>query len=154
MGYSRRMIVDAPLSAVWIAWASAETARKWLAPGANIVFKVGGAYEFFWDQDPALDSTLGCKLLQVDPEQSLVFEWQGKTEFLPMFQAPVGGPTIVGATFRQTEGGVEVTVAQAETRDLPDWSAYDEWMATAWEKALRSLKAFCEGSLEGPYWEQ
>ena len=152
MAYEKHTVVAAPIESVWGAWTSTEEAQRWLAPKANIVFAVGEPYELFWDDDPAVDSTLGCKLLEVEPERRLVFEWQGKTDFLPMFEPNRGGKTPVAVELTQTEGGVRVRVVQEETRDLEDWAAYDAWMAMAWEMALSGLKAHCEEGEATPYW--
>jgi len=154
MGYVVRVVIDAPVDTVWKAWTSSDEAQKWLAPRANITFAPGGVYEFFWDEDPAIDSTLGCKLLDIVPGLALAFEWQGKKEFLHMFQPTTGGCTVVEVTLIKTTAGVEIIVEQEETRTLPDWKAYDSWMAAAWEMALGSLKSYCEGESVRPYWEQ
>lgn len=144
MSYIREIDIAAPLERVWKAWTSTEEAEQWLSPKANVVFKEGGEYEFFWDEDPKCDSTLGCKLLAIEPQRSLRFQWQGKTEFLPMFQKP-RGRTEVEVRFSVDGDVTHVAVEQAETRDLRDWKAYDEWMAGAWEYALNQLKTYCEG---------
>jgi len=143
MGYIKEIGIAAPIQRVWTAWTSRAETERWLAPRANIAFKEGGVYEFFWDENPEKDSTLGCKLLAIKPKQLLRFQWQGKTEFLPMFQDPLG-PTEVEVRFSAGEGKTRVIVEQTEIRSLPDWKAYEEWMASAWEYALGQLKAYCE----------
>ena len=148
MACVRHIDIAAPLDQVWGAWTTKAATERWLAPGANVDFAEGGAYEFFWDEDPKRDSTLGCKLLSIQPQRLLRFSWQGKTEFLPMFRDPYG-PTEVEVRFSPSDGGTHVTVEQAETRDLPDWPAYDAWMAGTWEYALGQLKAHCEGGPAG-----
>ena len=143
-----------PIEKVWNAWTSKEQTESWLAPGANIQFEEGGPYEFFWNENPEVDSTLGCKLLSIKPHQYLHFEWQGKREFLHMFQLPEGRRTTVEVHFSPTSNGVRIAVVQNETRDLPEWKEYDTWMAAAWKMALESLKNHCEGSQARPYWEE
>ena len=144
MSYLREIVINAPLVNVWSLWTNQADIKEWLAPRANIMFEEGGSYEFFWDEDPESDSTLGCKLLTIEPGKLLTFQWQGKTEFLPMFRPP-HAPTEVEVRFSVGADGVtHVTVEQTETRDLPDWQAYDEWMGEAWAYALTQLKATCE----------
>ena len=143
MSYLKKVDIAAHLESVWTIWTNQKDAEKWLAPRANVIFEEGGAYGFFWNDDPKRDSTLGCKLLRIEPKQLLRFQWQGKTEFLPMFQEP-HGPTEVEVRFSAHDNVTHVTVEQPETRDLPDWQAYDDWMASAWEYALNQLKAHCE----------
>jgi uncharacterized protein YndB with AHSA1/START domain len=149
MGYSREVEIGASLATVWRAWTTREKTEAWLSPRARVEFVEGGAYEFFWDEDPALDSTLGCRLLTIEPQRRLVFEWQGKTEYLPMFTEP-HGPTTVEVEFRETQDGVTLVLSQSETRLLPKWAEYDEWMSAAWEYALRALKSHCEQGERAP----
>ena len=153
MAYTVKVDIAAPIGSVWKAWTRAEETQKWLAPKAVIEFKPGGAYEFFWNEDPRIDSTLGCKLLRLQPERGLIFEWQGKEEFLSMFLPPEGTRTIIKVIFSANQMRTSVTVEQEETRDLPNWEAYDSWMSGAWNMALASLKGHCEGRKQLPYWE-
>ena len=150
MAYIRSIDISAPLERVWNAWTEGAAMQEWLAPKARVEFSEGGSYEFFWDDDPATDSTLGCKLESIDAQRALRFQWQGKTSFMAMFSPPFG-PTSVEVRFSATANGTQVVLEQVETRALPDWAAYDAWMAAAWQMALQSLKAYCEGTPR-PYW--
>ena len=144
MSYTKSIHINAPLNKVWEAWTSAEHTRHWLAPRAKVEFRCGGAFEFFWSDNPERDSTLGCKLLEIEPEKHLKFEWQGKTEFLHMFLPPIGRRTIIDVQFEKQDSGTMVRLIQAETRDHKEWPAYDTWMSKNWEIALESLKKYCE----------
>ncbi len=62
MSYVKEIDIAAPLDKVWAAWTTKAETERWLAPRANVVFSEGGAYEFFWDENPERDSTLGCTL--------------------------------------------------------------------------------------------
>lgn len=144
MSYVRKISIDAPLEKVWAAFGSNEELQRWLAPRADVHFAEGEPYELFWDEDPAIDSTLGCRMLRIEPQRLLRFQWQGKDDFMAMFRPP-HGPTEVEVRFAHADGVTTLTLEQEETRDLPDWAAYDEWMAGAWEYALGQLAAYCEG---------
>jgi uncharacterized protein YndB with AHSA1/START domain len=144
MSYSKSIHIETPLNKVWEAWTSAEHASQWLAPRANIEFRCGGAFEFFWGDNPEQDSTLGCKLLEIELEKHLRFEWQGQTEFLHMFLPPTGRRAIIDVQFEKQDSGTTVSLMQAETRDDQQWPAYDAWMSKNWEIALESLKKYCE----------
>lgn len=139
-GYSLSIEIEAPVAEVWKAWTGREVLERWLAPKANVAFREGGAWEFFWSDDPAKDSTLGCKILKIEPERFLRFEWQGKTEFLDMFLPPRGRRTAIEVRFEKTATGTRVNLTQAETRDDAKWPAYEAWMSKAWEMALQGLK--------------
>ncbi len=147
MGYIKEIKIDAAIGKVWNSWTNEEETSNWLAPKSQIVFEVGGAYEFFWDDNPEKDSTIGCKLLRIEKRKVLCFEWQGKSEFLDMFREP-NGKTIIEVNFVEEGNSVIVEVKQAETRNLEKWSEYDNWMSGAWEYALSGLKKYCEESQE------
>lgn len=150
MAYIRTIDISAPVERVWAAWTQGDAMQNWLAPRAFVEFHEGGSYEFFWDEDPATDSTLGCKLLSIDAPRSLRFEWQGKTSFIAMFSPPYG-PTSIDVRLSPSAIGTQVVLEQVETRALPNWADYDAWMGAAWEMALHSLQAYCEGTPR-PYW--
>jgi len=145
MGYQKEIEIAASIDKVWKAWTSEKETSSWLAQKSRVVFEEGKPYEFFWDDDPEKDSTIGCKLLKIDDRKGLSFEWQGKTEFLDMFSEPYG-KTIVDVEFAEKVNCVNVKVIQEETGDLKNWNDYDEWMAEAWDYALLCLKKYCEGS--------
>jgi len=67
MSYTKQVDINAPLAKVWKAWTTSEEAQAWLAPRAHINFEQDGDYEFFWNDNPEKDSTLGCKLLVIVP---------------------------------------------------------------------------------------
>jgi uncharacterized protein YndB with AHSA1/START domain len=44
--------------------------------------KVGGKDELFWNpEDKENDSTIGCKILALQPNRFLTFEWKGPKQF-------------------------------------------------------------------------
>ena len=143
MGYKREVEIHASLDTVWGAWTTREKTQGWLAPRSRVEFVEGGAYEFFWDEDPNIDSTLGCRLVKIDPLRLLVFQWQGKSDYMSMFRKP-NGPTTVEVEFREKDQRVTLVLTQSETRPLPQWAEYDQWMSSAWDYALRALKSYCE----------
>jgi uncharacterized protein YndB with AHSA1/START domain len=144
MSFEVSVYIRAGIGRVWKAWTDAESTARWLAPRAKVDFRPGGAFEFFWGDDPARDSTLGCVLLRIEPERRLRFEWQGRTEFLPMFLPPEGKRTVIDVSFERQGQGTLVTLDHPETREHRDWPAYEAWMSKSWEAALAALKAYCE----------
>ncbi|MBW2736425.1 MAG: SRPBCC domain-containing protein, partial [Deltaproteobacteria bacterium] len=117
MAYQCSVEIKAQSAEVWRLWASKANLEKWLAPQANVELREGGPWELFWDEDPQRDSTLGCTLLTVEDGARLVFEWQGKTEYLPLFAADKGGLTHVEVRFIATAEGTLLQLEEAETRD-------------------------------------
>ncbi|MDE2292361.1 MAG: SRPBCC domain-containing protein [Elusimicrobia bacterium] len=141
MPYARAVLIRAPLERVWAAWKE----PSWLAPRRRVEFRPGGAWEFFWGDDDAVDSTLGCTLLELRPKRLLRFSWQGKGDFLHLFSEPGGRRTVIEVLLEAEEGAVRVTLAAPEGRPGKDWAAYEAWMSKAWELALDELRRTCEG---------
>jgi hypothetical protein len=72
-------IVDASPAEVYQLWTSTDGVKKFFAPEARIDPKIGGRYEiiFFPSKDPEGEShgTKGARILDLVPNQKLVFEW-------------------------------------------------------------------------------
>lgn len=55
---------------------------RWLTQMADVEPKAGGKYELFWNpEDKENDSTIGCKILALQPNKFLCFEWKGPKQF-------------------------------------------------------------------------
>ena len=144
MGYIREIEIAAPRERVWRAWSSAPETEHWLAPRANVRFAEGEPYEFYWPDSPD-NCTEGCRLREIRFEQKLRFDWVAGSGYRDLFSAP-NGPTTIEARFESVDNKTLVTVEQFETRSMPGWAAYDEWMADEWESSLQKLRAYCEDS--------
>jgi uncharacterized protein YndB with AHSA1/START domain len=155
MGYIREIEIAVPPSRAFRAWASEAEVIHWLAPRARVALAPGGPYELFWAESPETDSTQGCRVIAVEPDARIELEWRGRSDFDPLFAAP-HGPTRVEVRFAPggQAGSSRVVVEQRETRALPGWSAYDEWMADAWEEALVNLRGYLEGATIAPAWRR
>src|ERR1700680_4345071 len=56
--------------------------EAWLTNVADVEPFAGGKYELFWDLDDSEnDSTLGCKVIAIEPDKFLSFEWKGPPQF-------------------------------------------------------------------------
>jgi uncharacterized protein YndB with AHSA1/START domain len=59
-----------------------EHLEKWLAKVADVEPKMGGKFELFWNpKDRENDSTMDCKILALQPNKFLCFEWKGPKQF-------------------------------------------------------------------------
>ena len=140
MGYIRQVDIDVPIDRVWQAWTDRHELERWLAERANVRCEPGGAFELFWQR--ANLNTVGSRIAALEAPRRLVLDWQGTAAFADLFAG--GGPTTVEVRLDPVDTGTRVTVEQPETRDVPGWRTYDEWMADAWEEALIGLKSRCE----------
>lgn len=150
MGFIREITIDAPVDAVWRALSLPGELERWLAPKVEVEFREGGAFEASWGD---LGDTKGCRIVALEPEKRLRFQWRGKREFDDLF-APPHGPTEIELRLVDRDGATHLALEQPETRHGRDWAAYDEWMAETWEEKLQALRRECEGGDDSPYFRE
>ncbi len=66
-------VIDAPVADVWALWATSEGLRAWLAPHADIDFRVGGLMRANYNAAASLDApdTIENRILSFEPERML-----------------------------------------------------------------------------------
>lgn len=112
-------IVRAPRAKVFAAWTTAETLRRWFAPGdrqpepAVLDVRVGGSFRFIMQGENDAPTAIG-EYVEVVRDERLVFTWG--------WDGDPSRPTLVTVTFRDVGGGTEVTLLHerfttGETRD-------------------------------------
>lgn len=118
---------------------------KWLAEEAHVEVKLGGRYELFWDpQHPEENSTIGCHISALSPNNLIMFDWKGPTQFAK-FMNTADPLTYVVATFSPcvSEGEcTEVNLIHAGWHTGADWAAARAWQERAWLEAFKQLKVY------------
>lgn len=73
----KAVIVAAPPAEVWAAWTTTDGAKTFLAPGARIDAKPGGAYEiwFFPEAPEGSRGCDGCTVISAEAPKRLAFTW-------------------------------------------------------------------------------
>jgi len=116
--------------------------EKWLTQVANIEPKVGGKYELFWNpKDKENDSTIGCKILALQPNKFLSFEWKGPKQFRH-FMNEARPLTNVVVFFIPHPEGAEVHLLHTGWRDTTEWEEARQWFDKAWATALTELQKY------------
>ena len=156
------MIVDAPPAEVYRLWTSADGVKKFFAPEARIDAKIGGRYQiiFFPSKDPEGEShgTKGARILDLVPNQKLVFEWitfagddaLGKNA--PPYAPPAERnltplPTWVELSFEPVAGKPNQThlkFAHYGFREGEKWEQSYQWFRRAWKGVLDQLSEYCQ----------
>ena len=132
--------VSVSIDEAWKLWTEREKIESWLTGAANLEVKVGGLYELFWEPEhPERNSTIGCKILELEPHRLISFQWKGPTQFADiMNKAPL--PTWVRVTFSNFEKNQ--TIIRLEHfgwKSEPKWVEAQKWQANAWLQALSKL---------------
>jgi uncharacterized protein YndB with AHSA1/START domain len=155
-------IVDASPAEVYRLWTSADGVKRFFAPEARIDAKIGGAYQiiFFPSKDPegASHGTKGARILDLVPNQKLVFEWitfagddlLGKNA--PPYAPPSERnltplPTWVELSFEPVAGQPNQTYVKLVHygfRDGEKWERSYRWFTHAWKGVLDHLSQYCQ----------
>jgi uncharacterized protein YndB with AHSA1/START domain len=138
----------APLAHLWRAWTDNTALQSWLTVKANVVANVGGAYELFWQPEtPEQNSTLGCRVLAVEPMRRLSFEWRGPPQFVAVMNTtPL--PTRVEVEFEERAGATTMRFAHLGWGSSPEWDAARAWQEKAWLRAFGELAKYIAATSE------
>jgi uncharacterized protein YndB with AHSA1/START domain len=116
--------------------------EKWLTQVADVEPKVGGKYELFWNpEDKRNDSTIGCKILAIEPGKFLAFEWKGPKQH-KHFMNTAKPLTHVIVFFIPISKGVEVHLLHTGWRDSAEWEEARQWFNRAWTNAFAELQKY------------
>jgi len=109
----------------------------------------GGKYELFWDpRDKENNSTIGCKVTAIQPDELLAFDWKGPVEF-KHFMNTADPLTHVVVCFIPKAGGsaafTEVHLIHAGWGNSPKWQEAKNYFLQAWTSAFRHLEKIVNG---------
>jgi uncharacterized protein YndB with AHSA1/START domain len=142
------LVLPAPRDEVWRAFTTPDGLTQWLAPRARVEAVVGGPYELFWappEAPPESNSTLGCRVLSVDPPRLLRFTWRGSDEVADVMNAPGAPVTEVTVALTPALDGTRLRLTHAGWGEVADWARARAWFDAAWTNALRALRAHLGG---------
>src|SRR5437762_13343223 len=96
------VVIETPVEKVFNAWVEPELLTCWLTRQAHVEARRGGAYELFWDvKNPARNSTKGCRIRELVPNEKISFNWKGSEEYAEV----MGAATVVTISLETTEEG-------------------------------------------------
>jgi len=116
--------------------------ERWLTKVADVEPKVGGKFELFWNpKDRESDSTIGCKILAMQPDKFLCFEWKGARQFRHFMneRRPL---TNVVVFFIQHEDKTQVNLLHTGWKNTREWEEARKWFNKAWATAFSELEKY------------
>lgn len=136
--YSARLECDAKQA--FEMFTVNERLEKWLTIMADVEPRVGGKYELFWNpKDRENDSTIGCKVLAIQPDKFLCFEWKGPKQH-KHFMNERRPLTNVVIFFIPCEEETEVYLLHTGWGDTEEWKEARQWFDKAWAMAFSELQ--------------
>jgi uncharacterized protein YndB with AHSA1/START domain len=128
--------IKAKRKKVFAAWTKPEIMKTWYAPGsmkvpnATVDFRVGGEYRVEMqgemEGEPQLFTVSGT-YREIVPDESITFTWGWLGDPSPQ--------TLVSVSFKDVEGGTEVTLTHARFTDNASRDKHQE----GWQGCLENL---------------
>ena len=141
--------LNASIDRIWQALTESAQAGTWFSAKANIWPERGGAYDVFWDPaHPDRDSTLGCRVTFIQPQQWLGFTWRGPSLYDDLMNenaSPPSPPTHVTVQFESQRHQTVVRVTHTGWGAGQRWNEARNWHIRAWASVIQNLMAFLEG---------
>ncbi|HVP41065.1 MAG TPA: SRPBCC domain-containing protein [Candidatus Krumholzibacteriaceae bacterium] len=119
-----------------------EHLEKWLTEVADVEPKAGGKFELFWNpKDRENDSTVGCKILALQTNEFLCFEWKGPKQF-KHFMNERRPLTNVVVFFIPREEETEVYLLHSGWENTREWEEARQWFDKSWAMAFAELQKY------------
>ena len=128
--------------AAWDAWNNPKVLRLWLAKDARVGAAIGESFELFWDADPRVDSTIGCKITACRDQRLLAFEWKGPTRFAEIMNVEPLPTWVRVELLAQSTDQTVIRLEHGGWQSGPDWEAARIWHESVWRSSLGELRSY------------
>jgi uncharacterized protein YndB with AHSA1/START domain len=113
--------------------------ESWLVNLAEVEPVIGGKYELFWEPDDRENnSTIGCKVTAIEPNQLIAFEWRSPKQY-KHFANQADPLTHVVVSFYPEGEWTNVHLFHSGWRGTPEWEEARQWQEKAWSVAFEVL---------------
>jgi len=123
---------------IWKALTTGELIARWLMPAEGFQAVVGNRFTYKTTPAGAWDGTIHCEILEVVPNQRLVYSWQGGHEDNVGYGSRL--ETVVSWTLARADKGTRVRVVHSGFELPRNDTAYRN-MSDGWKKVIRNLDA-------------
>jgi uncharacterized protein YndB with AHSA1/START domain len=141
-------LLKASRKEIWDAWTTAQGIKSFLAPDCKIDFRVGGAYEIYFDPqaDPKDRGSIGSVILAIQPLEMFSFSW-------------CNPPSLPEIRWQYTHVTIRIREVSARQRQVillqdgwgsgEDWEKAYQYFRHAWQEVVMSqlVKRFEIGSI-------
>jgi uncharacterized protein YndB with AHSA1/START domain len=133
-------LVAVPPAKAFAYFTNSTLLKQWLTAAADVVERVGGKYELFWQPDDReSNSTIGCRVTAFALGQLLAFQWRSPKQF-KSFANTADPLTHVVVTFVPEGSGTRVHLIHSGWRSSAEWEEARAWQEKAWTGAFEELK--------------
>ena len=148
----KRVVVKAPLDAVWKAWTTTEGIKSFFAPDARIEARPGGPFEVYFNPyaKPGLKGADDMIVMAVQEKKLISFTWNSPP-YIPEVRDQRTSVQVRLRPVSDTE--TEVRLVHGGWGDGGAWDQSFKHFDTAWGNVLASLqKRFSEGPVDWTAW--
>ncbi len=133
-------VVPVPPPRAFAFFTRTDLLQAWLTAEAEVEPRVGGKYELFWEPgDRENNSTIGCRITALAPDQLLAFQWRSPRQFKAF--ANMADPlTHVVVVFVPEGAGTCIHLVHSGWRSGPEWEEARLWQERAWSVAFTALE--------------
>jgi uncharacterized protein YndB with AHSA1/START domain len=118
---------------------------SWLVPLAETEPVLVGRYELFWEpNDRENNSTIGCRITAIEPDQFLAFDWRSPKQF-KHFANNADPLTHVVVFFIPRLNGTDTHLIHSGWRSSGEWEEARQWQEQAWRIAFQELEKQING---------
>jgi uncharacterized protein YndB with AHSA1/START domain len=133
-------LVAAPPARAFAYFTKPTLLTQWLTAAADVEERAGGKYELFWQPDDRENnSTIGCRVTALAPEQLLAFQWRSPKQF-KSFANTADPLTHVVVTFVPEGSGTRIHLIHSGWRSSAEWQEARAWQEKAWIGAFEQLE--------------
>jgi uncharacterized protein YndB with AHSA1/START domain len=154
---AKQVVTSVPLEIAWNTWTTDEGIKSFFAPKTNVDLRQGGPFELFFDLKAprGFQGTEGCKVLGVDVQKSLAFEFLAPPQFPNVRRVH----TRVDLVFENVLSGglVKVKMAHSGFQEGEEWDECYDFFNWSWDLVLgRFQSRFYNGPIDWshPYMPQ
>ncbi len=123
---------------IWKALTTGELIARWLMPAEGFEAVVGNRFTYKTTPAGEWDGTINCEILEVVPNQRLVYSWKGGHEANAGYGSKL--ETVVAWTLTRATDGTRVRVVHSGFVLPKNDTAYRN-MSDGWKKVVRNLDA-------------
>jgi uncharacterized protein YndB with AHSA1/START domain len=134
---------------IWKVLTTGELIARWLMPAEGFEAVEGNRFTYKTTPAGAWDGTIRCEILEVVPNERLVYSWKGGHEDNVGYGSRLD--TVVTWTLSRAENGTRVRVVHSGFVLPKNDTAYRN-MSDGWTKVIRNLNAVAaeQGSAKKP----
>ncbi|MEP9387376.1 SRPBCC domain-containing protein [Mesorhizobium sp. KR9-304] len=123
---------------IWKALTTGELIARWLMEAHGFQPVVGNRFTYRTTPAGAWDGTINCEVLEVVPNERLVYSWRGGHEANVGYGSKLD--TVVTWTLGRVENGTRIRVVHSGFELPRNDTAYRN-MSDGWKKVVRNLDA-------------